>query len=223
MSYEQVLSILEGLNRIVKHVANPSECTSAERGILFYLYDLYMCTLHKTKSPAAETYSSIHSKMKPVVSANIQPTPATCYFSEDSWRELFVKPPRGGKIDPTWCQALNESVQNRYSFVCSAMLAISRETDNDRLNDISIMCAEFTAQCNALSSEWLGAFMALCGSTNEVYYPHIPENIDIHKVAIHNALAVFVSILIGESLVLNSKSTCFPHVFMVPLLNLFHY
>lgn len=201
MSYEQVLSILEGLNRIVKHVANPSECSSAERGILIYLYDLYMCTLHKTKSPAAETYSGIHSRVKPVVSANVQPTPATCYFTEALWIDLFVKPPRGGKIDPNWCQVLNENMENRYSFVCSAMVAISRETDNDRLNDISIMCAEFTAQCNALSSEWLGAFIALCGSTNEVYYSQIPEHIDIQKVAIHNALAVFVSILIGESCV----------------------
>lgn len=33
-----------------------------------------------------------------------------------------------------------------------------------RLNEISILCAELTARCNALSSEWLGVLQALCFS-----------------------------------------------------------
>lgn len=199
VSYEQVLPIFEGLCRIVKHVANPSECTSAERGILIYLLDLYAsCTLLKSKPPASETFFSIYPKVKQMLAAAVQPTPAACYYTESFMLEIFVNPPRGGKIDPTWGRILNESLENRYSFVCNALLAISRETDNDRLNDISIMCAEFSAHCNALSSEWLGAFIALCGSSDEVYYSQLPEHIDIQKVAIHNALAVFVSILVGK-------------------------
>lgn len=113
-----------------------------------------------------------------------------------------MNPPRGGKIDPAWGRILNESLENRYSFVCNALIAISNQTDNDRLNDISIMCAEFTAHCPALSTEWLGAFIALCGSSNDGFYAHISENIDVQKVSIHNALTVFVSILVGE---LNGK------------------
>jgi len=35
-----------------------------------------------------------------------------------------------------------------------------------RLNDISCLCAELTACCNALSSEWLGVLKALCWSSN---------------------------------------------------------
>ena len=35
-----------------------------------------------------------------------------------------------------------------------------------RLNDISCLCAELTARCNALSSEWLGVLKALCWSSN---------------------------------------------------------
>lgn len=95
-------------------------------------------------------------------------------------------------------RALNEVPANRYSFVCNALIAVSRETDNDRLNDLSIMCAEFNAHCNALSAEWLGAFIALCGSSNEGFYSDLPEHIDIQKVSIHNSLAVFVSILVGK-------------------------
>lgn len=201
MSYEQVLPIFEGLCRIVKLVTNPSECTSAERGILIYLLDLYSsCTLLKSKPPASETFFNIYPKVKQMVTAAVHSTPSTCNFTEvkPSMIEIFLNPPRGGKIDPTWGRILNESFEERYSFVCNALIAISRETDNDRLNDISIMCAEFTAHCNTLGSEWLGAFIALCGSSNDVCYSQIPEHIDIQKVAIHNALAVFVSILVGK-------------------------
>lgn len=183
----------------MKHVTNPNECTSAERCILIYLLDLYSsCSLLKSKPPASETFFSIYAEVKRMVAAAIQPQPAECFHNPSFLMEIFVNPPRGGKIDPTWGRILNESLENRYSFVCNALIAISNQTDNDRLNDISIMCAEFTAHCNALSSEWLGAFIALCGSSNEGFYAHIPEHIDIQKVTIHNALAVFVSILVGE-------------------------
>lgn len=141
-----------------------------------------------------------------MVAANgtVQPMPADCYYDKVFMIEFFLNPPRGGRIDSSWAQIveLNENLVNRYSFVCNALIAVSRETDNDRLNDISIMCAEFTAHCNALSSEWLGAFIALCGLSNEGFYAHIidPDRIDIRTVGIHNALAVFVSILVGEYL-----------------------
>lgn len=200
VSYDQVLPIFEGLCRMVKHVTNPSECTSAERCILNYLLDLYSsCSLLKSKPPASETFFNIYAKVKQMVAAAVHPMPADCYaYNQAFMMEIFMNPPRGGRIDPTWGRMLNENLANRYSFVCNAFIAISRETDNDRLNDISIMCAEFTAHCNSLSSEWLGAFIALCGSSNEGFYAHIPEHIDIQRVAIHNSLAVFVSILVGK-------------------------
>ena len=37
----------------------------------------------------------------------------------------------------------------------------------DKLNDIAILCCEFTAQCSSLSSEWLGAFAALTNAQGE--------------------------------------------------------
>lgn len=200
VSYEQVLPIFEGLCRVVKHVNNPSECTSAERCILVYLLDLYSsCSLLKSKPPASETFFNIYAKVKQVVAANgVQPMPAECKHDLTFMLQIFMNPPRGGKIDSTWGRILNENQTNRYSFVCNALIAVSRQTDNDRLNDISIMCAEFTAHCNALSSEWLGAFIALCGSSNDGFYADIPKHIDVKKVAIHDSLAVFVSILVGK-------------------------
>lgn len=205
-------------------MTNPSECTSSERCILNYLLDLYSsCSLLKSKPPASETFFNIYAKVKQMVAAAVQPMPAECYFNQTFLNEIFLNPPRGGKIDSTWGRILNDSLENRYSFVCNALIAISHETDNDRLNDISIMCAEFTAHCNSLSSEWLGAFIALCGSSNEGFYAHIPEHIDIQKVAIHNSLAVFVSILVGKLIdyILKNFNNFFNSIFLMHCLHIF--
>lgn len=199
MSYDQVLPVFEGLCKIVRHVANPSVCTSAERCILFFLYDLYLsCSLLKSKPPSTESFFNIYGKVKQLQSSAMHPQPATHFCDRSFMFEIFRNPRRGGQIDPVMARALNEVPANRYSFVCNALIAVSRETDNDRLNDLSIMCAEFNAHCNALSAEWLGAFIALCGSSNEGFYSDLPEHIDIQKVSIHNSLAVFVSILVGK-------------------------
>lgn len=112
--------------------------------------------------------------------------------------DVLANPRRGGKIDLTWARQLNESPANRYSFVCNALIAVSQETDNDRLNDISQTCAELTACCNSLSTEWLSALIALCGSSNEPFYQDILGKIDIQNLSIHNSLAVFTCILVGE-------------------------
>ena len=44
LSPELTATAFESLCRIVKHVTNPADCSSAERCILAYLYDLYSCS-----------------------------------------------------------------------------------------------------------------------------------------------------------------------------------
>lgn len=61
-----------------------------------------------------------------------------------------------GKIDSQLAREQTETAPKRYSLVCNAIIAVANETDNDRLNDIALTCAELTACCNALSGEWLG-------------------------------------------------------------------
>lgn len=112
--------------------------------------------------------------------------------------DILANPKRNGKIESSWGRQLSESPANRYSFVCNALIAVSRETDNDRLNDISVMCAELTACCNSLSVEWLCAMIALCGSSNECYYTDILGQIDIQNLGIHNSLSVFTCILVAR-------------------------
>lgn len=55
-------------------------------------------------------------------------------FHCDDVMDQYVKSngPVLGKIELSWARQVAESPSNRYSFVCSAMLAVCREVDNDR-------------------------------------------------------------------------------------------
>lgn len=68
----------------------------------------------------------------------------------------------------------------RYSFVSNAIIYVCREADNERLNDLAIMCAEMTACCNSLAPEWLGALLALCcPMSHPGYYTDVLAQLDI--------------------------------------------
>ena len=60
------------------------------------------------------------------------------------------------------------------------MIHVCREMDNERLNDLAIMCAEMTACCNSLASEWLGVLLALCCPVaHPGYYNDVLAQLDI--------------------------------------------
>lgn len=199
LSPEQTTAVFEGLCKVVKHVSNPSDCTSAERCILAYLYDLYLaCSILRTKPPS-EPFHNAYPKIKQTIYAPIKLSPTPQQYNPQFMAENLSNPRRGGKIEQNWGRQLSESAMNRYSFVCNAIIAICRETDNDKLNDIAIMCAELTACCNFLSAEWFGALGALCSTKNESgYYAEILNAVDLQNVHIYNSIAVFTCILIGE-------------------------
>ena len=70
--------------------------------------------------------------------------------------------------------------------------------DNEKLNDIAILCCEFTAQCPSLSSEWLGALAALCNAGASDAYQDLLQFISVSDQSIYNRLGVFSSILIAR-------------------------
>lgn len=156
----------------------------------------------KTKPQPTEPFHNAYPKIKQALYAPLQPVATAHPYNMMFMVDQITNPKRGGKIEPNWGRQLNESAANRYSFVCNALIAVSRECDNDRLNDISAMCAELTACCNSLSAEWLGALIALCGSSNETFYTDILGPIDIQNLNIHNSLAVFTCILVGTFFIL---------------------
>lgn len=88
------------------------------------------------------------------------------------------------------------SVCCRYSFVSNTIIYVCRETDNERLNDIAIMCAEMTACCNSLASEWLGALLALCCPTSHPgYYTDVLTQLDIQVK--HNVVCMFSNLILS--------------------------
>ncbi|GAB0086625.1 Mediator of RNA polymerase II transcription subunit 12 [Sergentomyia squamirostris] len=199
LSPEQTSAVFEGLCKVVKHVTNPGDCSSAERCILAYLFDLYSsCSLLKTKPQPTEPFHNAYPKIKQALYSTVQIQASTHPYNPQFMVEILTQPKRGGKIEQGWGRPLNDSAANRYSFVCNAILAVVRENDNDRLNDIAATCAELTACCNSLSAEWLGALVALCGSSHETFYPDIVCQVDVQNLSIHNALAVFTCILVAR-------------------------
>ncbi|XP_015113779.1 mediator of RNA polymerase II transcription subunit 12 isoform X2 [Diachasma alloeum] len=200
LSPEQTTAVFDLLCKVVKHVSNPSDCSSAERCILSQLYDLYSsCSLLKTKPHGVEAFSNAYPKIRAALYSAVQLTSSNHAYNSQFMVDVFNSPRRGGKIEPQWARSLNETPANRYSFVCNAIVAVCSETDNDKLNEIAITCAELTACCNALSAEWLGVFKALCCSANSFpFYIDVLNQVDVQDLSIHNSLAVFISILIAR-------------------------
>lgn len=200
LSREQTVIVFQGLCNVVKHVTNPADCSSAERCILVHLYDLYLsCSILKCKPHCVEAFQNAYPKIKQALVSGIQPSPSNHVYNTSFMADLFQNPKGNGKIEPQWGRQLTESASNRYSLVCNAIIAVANETDNDRLNDIALTCAELTACCNSLSAEWLGVLQALFSLSSEsCYYLDVLQQVDVQDFSIHNNLAVFVSILIAR-------------------------
>ncbi|KAJ8951793.1 hypothetical protein NQ318_019766 [Aromia moschata] len=206
LSPEQTSAVFEGLCKVVKHVSNPGDCSSAERCILAHLYDLYSsCNLLKSKPHTVEPFGNAYPKIKQALYTALQPTPSSNYvYNAQYMQDLFLNPRRAVRIERAGEAAEREREQ---------------QADNERLNDLAIMCAEMTACCNTLASEWLGVLLTLCCPLSHPgYYADVLNQLDIQvaneitsetgnstflatffqDVSIHNALAVFTCILIAR-------------------------
>ncbi|KAI5713129.1 hypothetical protein M8J76_012279 [Diaphorina citri] len=202
LSPEQTVSAFEGLCKVVKNVSNPGDCSSVERCVLSHLYDLYSsCSLLKSRPHGGEMFSNAYPKIKAALYAPLQPSSSHhAPYNQTFMTDVIGSYRKGVKIESSWARQLLESSSNRYSFVCNAIIAVcSENTDVDHLNDISILCAELTACCNMLCSEWLGVLMTLCGSSSHPsYFSDVLARVDIRDLSIHNALGVFTCILVAR-------------------------
>ncbi|XP_065336450.1 mediator of RNA polymerase II transcription subunit 12 isoform X5 [Cloeon dipterum] len=213
LSPEQVSSVFEGLCKVVKHVSNPGDCSSAERCILAHLFDLYSsCAPLKTKH--CEPFSNAYPKIRQAMYVRLNPAASSYPLNSQFMSDVIANPRRASqngatnsvaaspavRLEPHWARQLAESPANRYSFVCNAVIAACREKDNERLNDLAVLCAELTACCNALGPEWLGVLKSLCPheTSNTPFYPDVQRMVDVTDLSIHTSLAVFTSILIAR-------------------------
>lgn len=116
VSPEQTSAVFEGLCKVVKHVTNPGDCSSAERCILAHLFDLYSsCSLLKSKPHAVEPFSNAYPKIKQALYSSLvlQPACSTYVFNPQFMQDVFKNPRRIGRVETTWAKQLNESASNR--------------------------------------------------------------------------------------------------------------
>lgn len=190
-----------GLTDILKvvNVCNPINCSTAERCVLTYLYDIYTtCTPLQLRH--SEIFNPAYTKMKATLFAQITPSSTNAKWDQSEMADIIKTarlPDDPSKLHKSLC----ESSATRYSFVCNAMLeVVATPADNLRnINDLAVLCAELTAHCNALSQEWLGVLKALCcSSQQDLGFFDVLTTIDVGDLSIHDSLAVFTAMLIAR-------------------------
>lgn len=119
----------EGLNAIIKHINNPSDCTSAERCVQAYLFDLYTSASY-LKAKYLDSFSATFSKMKQTHDTNITPSVSNLLWDPNFMMDYFndVK----SIPDAMLVKQLNENSGYRYNFVCNAVLNICNSQVTDR-------------------------------------------------------------------------------------------
>ena len=168
------------------------DCNSAEWCILAYLYELSNnCSFLK------ECSREKFVELKRLFASSIEPSLSMYQHTDERFIVDYIANPRK-KIDPLIIKLLIENQQNQYNLVCNVLMEVCECNDTDKLNDIAILCCEFTAQCNALSSEWLGALAALCYSGSPGAYHDLLTKVSAADSSIYNRLGIFVSILVAR-------------------------
>ncbi|XP_075717612.1 mediator of RNA polymerase II transcription subunit 12-like protein [Rhinoderma darwinii] len=199
LNSDQTAQVFEGLCGVVKHVVNPSECSSPERCILAYLYDLYVSCSH-LRSKFGDLFSSACSKVKQTIYSSVQPSNSNVLWDPDFMADFIENPSIHNINHMMLGKILSENAANRYSFVCNVLMNICMgHQDAERINDISNLCAELTACCTILSSEWLGVLKALCCSSNHMWgFNDLLCSVDVSDLSFHDSLATFVAFLIAR-------------------------
>ncbi|XP_037089493.1 mediator of RNA polymerase II transcription subunit 12-like [Pollicipes pollicipes] len=159
LSQDHTAAIFEGLCKVVKHVRNHTDCSSAERCVLAHLVNLYSsCSFLRSKHYEArfESFSNAYLKLKQLFNTSLKPSGSSFSRNAAFMAEYVSCPTR--PIEPAAVRALNESGANRYSFVCNVVIEVCNTADSERLSDLAVLAAEATARCNAPLAEWLDAF-----------------------------------------------------------------
>ena len=199
VSIDEVLQVFEGCIKLVKHVQNPADCSSPERCILGYLFDLYY-SVHPLKTKNHEPIVSIIpilSKVKGVIYGQLNPSILNLLWNSGYMMECLTNPK--SKVDPNMVRQLNENPNCRYSFVCNAVKQIALARDANLINELSILCAELSARCPPLSADWIGVLKALCCSSNHTcgFMDSLTKR-EVADTGIHDNLAIFTSILVAR-------------------------
>ncbi|KAG8147370.1 hypothetical protein E2320_022792, partial [Naja naja] len=140
------------------------------------------------------------SRLKQTIYSNVQPSNSNLLWDPEFMLDFIENPSIRSLKYSMLGKILNDNAPSRYSFVCNALMNVCMgHQDADRINDIANLCAELTACCTVLSSEWLGVLKALCCSSNHVWgFNDLLCSVDVSDLSFHDSLATFVAILIAR-------------------------
>ncbi|XP_055337250.1 mediator of RNA polymerase II transcription subunit 12-like protein [Paramacrobiotus metropolitanus] len=219
LSQDHTGAIFEGLKAIVNNVLLPGYCTSAERCVLAYMYDLYQsCAFLQAKYQT--DFNAPSSKIRSAILVRTRPSSNKPDLDKEAPREremregairdfvngignslLRLRSPSQGEIT----KMLNDSVTglaNMHFFVVSTILRVTQEENPDTVNELANTCAEMTANCNGserlLTAEWLAAFQAFIFTYNRTpNYDDLLRQIRITDEAFER-IAIFCGVLVAR-------------------------
>ena len=195
-SPDDTMSVFGGCLNLVKHVTNPADCSSAERCILGYIFDLYS-SCSTVQSKYHDTLSPLLKSVKQVIYTQLQPTPLNLLCSTNCLMDYITNP--RSNVDASVLKQLKDNPSSRYSFVCNAVRGIAMTRDPNHLNELAILCAELSSRCPPLSTEWISVLKALCCSSNHACgFIDALSTREISDLSIHDNLAIFTSILVAR-------------------------
>ncbi|XP_063430577.1 mediator of RNA polymerase II transcription subunit 12-like protein isoform X5 [Mytilus trossulus] len=198
VSNDLTIQAFEGLIGVVKNVYNPADCSSSERCILAYLYDAYSSCCYLVEK-FSEMFLNAHRKMKMTLYATTTPLASNSLWDPSFMIDFINNTKAHHQHESSVIKHLTDTPANRYSFVCNAVIHVCNSPSIERLNEISILCAELTARYNALSSDWLGVLQSLCCSSNHSCgFIDVLAQCEVSDMSIHNNLAVFTTILVAR-------------------------
>lgn len=196
VSTDDVHVIFDGLWKLVRHLPSPSDCSSAERCIFYYIYDLYSSCSYLLKK-YHESIGPVILKIKSMAPSLGENNNNSMVLTNSVSMKEYLSNPKL-KVDPNLINRLNENADERYTLVFNTICCVVETSDMDQLNEMSVLCAEMTASCSQLSNDWLNAFQVLFNPKKHNEYSALLSRINIGDRSIYDNLAVFFLILVAR-------------------------
>lgn len=197
--------IFDGFRRLLVGT-DPLECFSAERVMLFYIYELYACTKQKESN---ETWKAMLAKIKIAHDKVAPPTATNFRYSTEIYDDMMKIHLADIYKIKKWCKknisdGCEKAEENRFSIASAILIAVcSPNTPNARSNELAKLAADVTSIVPTLAQEWLGILQAIMPKTESVSksYSDVLHRIDTGTIRAAEQMAVLYGILIARNVV----------------------
>ncbi|XP_078488259.1 mediator of RNA polymerase II transcription subunit 12-like protein isoform X1 [Ciona intestinalis] len=201
LNMDLTFNAFEGLLDATKQscISNPTQCASADRSVLVFLYDLYT-SFGYIRSQRSEAFGGYVASVRQALCSTKKPATTNCRYDQTFLQSFIDDPMAQSPLSVAEkYSGLLQDVSRRYSFVCSAVITVCNgHQDFEKVNALAVLCAEMNARCNELSSEWLGVLRALCFSSCTVNFNDVLLIVEAGDAQIRDPLSLFTAVLIAR-------------------------